>query len=193
MQATSLDSSDGASKHELVRHSPFEAPLSSHQSLNFDHERPSAGWTHADDELLMLSRAQGMNWAPIANTYFPNKTPNACRKRHERLMEKRFATNSDGVSLEDLARSYMETRETMWTILADKVGEKWEHVETKVLSISSSFECMINVYVSAWRKASRRCNQQLDPVALNKHSAEAILQCRIVNLMTREFDLNHLG
>ncbi|MCJ1421589.1 hypothetical protein MMC32_007953 [Xylographa parallela] len=74
-----------------------------------------------------------MNWAPIANTYFPNKTPNACRKRHERLMEKRFATNSDGVSLEDLARSYMETRETMWTILADKVGEKWEHVETKCL------------------------------------------------------------
>ncbi|MCJ1437821.1 hypothetical protein MMC27_007208 [Xylographa pallens] len=133
MQATSLDNLDGASKHELVRHSPFEASLSSHQSSNFNYERSSAGWTHEDDELLMLSRAQAMNWAPIANTYFPNKTPNACRKRHERLMEKRFATNWDGVSLEDLARAYMETRETMWKILANKIGEKWDHVETKCM------------------------------------------------------------
>ncbi|MCJ1383515.1 hypothetical protein MMC17_006629 [Xylographa soralifera] len=96
-------------------------------------ERPSSAWTYEDDELLILSRAQGMNWAPIANTHFPNKTPNACRKRHERLMEMRNSEKWDGVRLEDLARFYVETRESMWTILAAKVGEKWQHVETKCM------------------------------------------------------------
>jgi len=73
-----------------------------------------------------------MNWAPIAQTHFPKKTSNACRKRHERLMERKNAENWDGVKLEDLARAYVESREMMWKIIADKVGEKWQHVETKV-------------------------------------------------------------
>ncbi|MCJ1437560.1 hypothetical protein MMC27_006947 [Xylographa pallens] len=98
-----------------------------------NNERPSMAWSHDDDELLMRSRAQNMNWGPIAATHFPSKTPNACRKRHERLMEKRNAENWDGVKLEELARAYVESREIMWKILADKIGEKWQHVEIKCM------------------------------------------------------------
>jgi hypothetical protein len=47
-------------------------------------------------------------------------------------MEKRNAENWDGLKLEDLAKAYFECREMMWKIIADKVGEKWQHVESKV-------------------------------------------------------------
>ncbi|MCJ1283770.1 hypothetical protein MMC26_003101 [Xylographa opegraphella] len=96
-------------------------------------DRPPAAWSPMDDELLKQARAQNMNWAPIATKYFPHKTPNACRKRHERLMEKKNAENCDGVKFEELARAYVECREQMWKILGDKVGEKWQHVETKCM------------------------------------------------------------
>ena len=96
------------------------------------HERPSTAWSQEDDALLMQCRAQGMNWAPIAHNHFPSKTSNACRKRHERLMEKRNAESWDGIKVEDLAKAYMEVREDMWRLLGEKVGEKWQTVETKV-------------------------------------------------------------
>jgi len=96
-------------------------------------ERPSTAWSQQDDQLLMQSRAQGLNWTIIAQQHFATKTPNACRKRHERLMEKRNAENWDGLKLEDLAKAYFECREMMWKIIADKVGEKWQHVESKCM------------------------------------------------------------
>lgn len=99
--------------------------------------RTSTAWSQEDDVLLMRSRAQGMSWAPIAKNHFPKKSPNACRKRHEKLMERKNAENWHGVELEDLARAYLESREMMWKIVADKVGEKWQHVETKVASPSN--------------------------------------------------------
>lgn len=81
----------------------------------------------------MRARQQGLNWQPIALKYFPDKTANACRKRHERLMEKRnSADNWDGVKLDLLSKAYIELREQMWKILADRVGEKWQNVEAKV-------------------------------------------------------------
>ena len=94
-------------------------------------ERSSTAWSQDDDTRLMQYRAQGMNWGPIA-TNFPSKTANACRKRHERLMEKKSAESWDGIKIEDLARAYLENRETMWRILADAMGEKWQTVEMKV-------------------------------------------------------------
>jgi len=108
-----------------------------HSTSTIGNERPSTAWSQEDDTLLMRSRAQGMNWAPIAQNHFPKKSPNACRKRHERLMERKNAKDLDGVKLEDLARAYVESREMMWKIIADKVGEKWQHVETKVRRSSS--------------------------------------------------------
>lgn len=80
----------------------------------------------------MAARAQGMNWQPIANSHFPNKSGNACRKRHERLMEKRNAEDWDGIKLERLAVEYMAVKKEMWSMLAIRLGEKWQNVEAKV-------------------------------------------------------------
>ena len=81
----------------------------------------------------MRARQQGLNWKPIADTHFPDKSPNACRKRHERLMEKiNVADSWEGAKMETLAKAYTEVREEMWRILADRIGEKWQTVEAKV-------------------------------------------------------------
>ncbi|PMD37698.1 hypothetical protein L207DRAFT_80389 [Hyaloscypha variabilis F] len=96
--------------------------------------RPSSGaWNPQDDQTLVAARAQGMNWAPIQQTYFPSKTPNACRKRHERLIERRNTDDWDGVKLEILAKNYMGMRREIWSGLAAQVGEKWNVVEQKCM------------------------------------------------------------
>ena len=93
----------------------------------------SSPWNTADDNQLMNARQKGLNWQPIANTYFPTKTANACRKRHERLMEKRNSADTwDGGKIEQLAKAYTDVREEMWTLLAKRVDEKWQDVEKKV-------------------------------------------------------------
>lgn len=84
----------------------------------------------------MSARAAGMNWAPIQTAYFPTKTPNACRKRHERLMERRSADDWDGMKLEGMAKAYMDMRKEIWAPLAERCGEKWAVVEAKVRSLS---------------------------------------------------------
>jgi len=100
--------------------------------------RPSSGaWNPQDDATLMQARAQGMNWAPIQQNYFPSKTPNACRKRHERLMERRSADDWDGRKLEQLAKGYMSMRREIWQGLAQVTGEKWNVVEQKVCLLSN--------------------------------------------------------
>ncbi|KAL0264653.1 hypothetical protein SLS55_000603 [Diplodia seriata] len=81
----------------------------------------------------MEARKSGLSWKPIAAKHFPNKTSNACRKRHERLMEQQNAQDLDGVKLEVLAREYMNVRKEMWSILAERVGEKWATVEAKCM------------------------------------------------------------
>ena len=92
----------------------------------------SSSWSAKDDETLIQARAQGLNWSQIGPKHFPSKTPNACRKRHERLMERQNAEQWDGIKLDVLAQAYMEVRREMWTILGDRVGEKWQLVEQKV-------------------------------------------------------------
>lgn len=114
--------------HQTTRPSQIPGPLTTQTN-----ERSSAAWSTEDDNLLMRCRTSGMNWQPIATNHFPTKTPNACRKRHERLMEKRNAESWDGLKIEDLARAYMGCRETMWRMVGEKVGEKWNIVEMKVL------------------------------------------------------------
>ncbi|KAI9838550.1 MAG: hypothetical protein M1819_004859 [Sarea resinae] len=97
-------------------------------------QRPSScAWSPMEDEILMRARAQGLNWAPIQHTHFPSKTPNACRKRHERLMERRNAEDWDSIKLDTMAKEYMILRKEMWSILGNKVGEKWQIVESKCL------------------------------------------------------------
>jgi hypothetical protein len=123
---------------------PVQLPLSHQQTYSplppapVQSIRPSSGaWNPQDDQTLMAARAQGQNWAPIQQTYFPNKTPNACRKRHERLMERRSADDWDVVKLDNLAKNYMGMRREIWQGLAEATGEKWSVVEQKVCSPST--------------------------------------------------------
>ncbi|KAB8349858.1 hypothetical protein FH972_023871 [Carpinus fangiana] len=112
--------------------------------------RPSASWSPEDDAQLMSARQQGLNWQVISNRVFPGKTPNACRKRHERLMERVNAEDWDGIKLELLAKEYMEVRQEMWSILGERLHEKWNVIEAK---------CMEKGYknlAAAARAANRR-------------------------------------
>ena len=87
--------------------------------------------------MLLQARQKGLNWQPIASQHFPGKTANACRKRFERLIQQRNAADSwDVAKVGSLAKAYMEVREQMWEVLAERIGEKWTNVEAKV-SVSS--------------------------------------------------------
>lgn len=127
---------------------PVQLPLSNQQYTQMPQPisiRASSGaWTPQDDDTLMQARAQGMNWAPIQQSYFPTKTPNACRKRHERLMERRSADDWDGLKLENLAKNYMSMRREIWSALAAQTGEKWNVVEQKVCILLTPILLIIN-------------------------------------------------
>ncbi|KAI1193448.1 hypothetical protein F5X97DRAFT_39039 [Nemania serpens] len=114
------------------------------------HRASSGAWSQQDDHNLLTARQQGLNWAQIQSTYFPHKSPNACRKRHERLLERRGADDWDARKLERLAKDYMSMRKEIWQGLAARTGEKWMVVEAK---------CMHNGLKnlqSASRSAARR-------------------------------------
>lgn len=93
----------------------------------------SSAWTPQNDDILLNARAKGMNWQPIQAQYFPEKTPNACRKRHERLILAR-SSNEDWEmdKMKELADHYMSIRDKIWKPLADEMGEKWSTIEAKV-------------------------------------------------------------
>ncbi|KAF1951769.1 hypothetical protein CC80DRAFT_424011 [Byssothecium circinans] len=110
----------------------------------------SSSWSSKDDETLIQARAQGLNWNQIAPKHFPKKSPNACRKRHERLMERQNAEQWDGVKLDVLAQAYMEVRREMWSILANRVGEKWPFVEQKCME--KGLKNLNQAYRSAQKK-----------------------------------------
>ncbi|KAL1613002.1 NAD-dependent protein deacylase sir2rp2 [Paraconiothyrium brasiliense] len=110
----------------------------------------SSSWSQSDDETLIKARAQGLNWNQISPKHFPTKSANACRKRHERLMEKQNAEQWDGVRLDVLAEAYMEVRSEMWRILGAKVNEKWQLVEQKCM------EKGLKNLTQAYRQAQRK-------------------------------------
>lgn len=127
-------------------------------------QKVAAIWSSSDDEILLQARASGLNWQPIANRYFPNKSANACRKRHERLVERRHGDDWDTYKLELLATEYMACRKEMWEVLAARVGERWLVVEAKVSYHEHVLvsELLLIVHHSVWKKASKRCKQQRD-------------------------------
>jgi hypothetical protein len=115
----------------------------------------SSSWSTRDDETLIQARAQGLNWNQISPKHFPQKSANACRKRHERLMERQNAEQWDGVKLDVLAQAYMDVRREMWSILGARVGEKWQLVEQKVCCIFHVYRSLTDLSTSAWRRVSR--------------------------------------
>ncbi|KAL5095461.1 hypothetical protein Trisim1_000236 [Trichoderma cf. simile WF8] len=113
--------------------------------------RPSSGaWTQQDDEQLLAARQQGLNWNQIRDQYFQSKTPNACRKRHERLIERKNVDDWDTRRMQMLAKEYMSMRKEIWSGLAARTGEKWNVVEAKCMSNG------LKNLQSAARAASRR-------------------------------------
>ncbi|KAL1835409.1 hypothetical protein VTJ49DRAFT_6779 [Mycothermus thermophilus] len=86
-------------------------------------------WSAEDDKTLVAARAQGLNWADLQRTHFPGKTANACRKRYERLVERRGIHDYGGRRLERVANEYMNMRREIWSGLADRLGMKWDVVE----------------------------------------------------------------
>lgn len=141
MSARSFDNTayaPGAGQQQQQQQQPVMTPSTPSMPISLPpSHRPSSGaWTPHDDQQLMAARAQGLNWSQIKDAYFPGKTANACRKRHERLAERRDADDWDQRKFQRLAKEYMAMRREIWTGLAQRTGEKWNVVEQKVLSKS---------------------------------------------------------
>ncbi|KAL1843985.1 hypothetical protein VTJ49DRAFT_6389 [Mycothermus thermophilus] len=102
--------------------------------LPTQHRASSGAWNQQDDTTLLQLRAMGKNWNQIQREAFPGKTGNACRKRHERLMERRGQNDFDNRKLERLCKEYMSMRKEIWQGLASRCGEKWNVVEMQCMS-----------------------------------------------------------
>ncbi|KAK4187487.1 hypothetical protein QBC35DRAFT_384753 [Podospora australis] len=102
--------------------------------LPTQHRASSGAWNQEDDRTLLALRAMGKNWNQIQREAFPGKTGNACRKRHERLMERRGQNDFDNRKLERLCKEYMSMRKEIWQPLAQRCGEKWNVVEMQCMS-----------------------------------------------------------
>lgn len=101
------------------KHSLPEPVVSNHAS----------NWSSQDDAILLNARSRGHGWSQIQREHFRNKTANACRKRHERLIAKRRGLEWNQDMLEKLSTEYIKLREQIWQPLAHNVGEKWQDVE----------------------------------------------------------------
>ena len=113
---------------------PYPKPSSLTATTTTSGPSNAAIWSASDDEILLQARASGLNWQPIAGKHFPNKSANACRKRHERLKGSRDLEDWDAQKLERLALEYETVRREMWELLAVRMGENWKTVEAKVSS-----------------------------------------------------------
>ncbi|EEH42872.2 uncharacterized protein PADG_07692 [Paracoccidioides brasiliensis Pb18] len=90
---------------------------------------PSVPWSPHDDKVLMSARALGHGWSQIQKENFHSKSPNACRKRHERLVAKRRGSEWEDERVEKVTRHYHQMRRDIWRPLAEAAGENWEDVE----------------------------------------------------------------
>ncbi|KAG6052750.1 hypothetical protein E4U17_005438 [Claviceps sp. LM77 group G4] len=101
-------------------------------TLTSTQRRASSGaWKLQDDNQLVAARMEGLSWNHIKETYFPHKSANACRKRHERVVQRQSAGDQDTRKIQLLAREYVRMRKEMWRGLAARTGEKWNVVEAK--------------------------------------------------------------
>lgn len=133
-----------------VSAAPLQRPMSA--TTQQQHHRVAAVWNSSDDETLLAARATGLNWQPIAIQHFPNKTANACRKRHERLMEKKRHEDWDSRKLDVLATAYMECRKEIWSIVAARIGEPWAIVEEKVRCIPRPWMTLAHFWYAVYGK-----------------------------------------
>ncbi|KAK1084470.1 hypothetical protein LTR33_002641 [Friedmanniomyces endolithicus] len=135
-------------------------------------QRNAAIWSVADDEILLQARASGLHWQPISTRHFPNKTANACRKRHERLIERRHVEDWDAQKLELLAQEYSLVRKEMWEILASRVGARWAVVEAKCME--KGLKGLQSTARTAQRRASATPGQpSFDERGTSEHNSDS--------------------
>jgi len=113
-------------------------------------------WTAEDDGNLLRGRAMGHHWAELQRTYFPTKTANACRKRYERLVERRGVYDYDARRFERIATEYMAMRRHMWTPLADRLGERWDIVEGQCMAAGlRTIQSSSRSHTNRWRREAK--------------------------------------
>ncbi|CAK4031486.1 Mitochondrial metal transporter 2 [Lecanosticta acicola] len=158
------------SRNPMASHAVAVAPYPT-TSASASGQRNAAIWSSADDEILLQARASGLNWQPIANRHFPNKSANACRKRHERLIERRHVDDWDTHKLELLAQEYMACRKEMWETLAARLGEKWGVVEAKCME--KGLKTLQTAARTAQRKATADYNQTLSERGISDNNSDS--------------------
>ncbi|KAK3331807.1 hypothetical protein B0T19DRAFT_86912 [Cercophora scortea] len=128
-------------------------------------------WTAAEDRALLSARSRGHHWASIQRDFFPTKTANACRKRHERLMERQGTNHLDARRLERVAKEYMNMRQEMWSGLAARMGEPWELVEGQCMAAGGfkTIQLHARSYTTRRRRESR-VTQRPPPTDDNNHN-----------------------
>ena len=101
---------------KMPHHSPWfldldllAAPLGLEKSPK-SNDQP-AQWSSEDDELLMEARREGLE----------------------------NAESMDAINIGKLSKAYVDSREHMWKVLADKVGEDWQVVEAQVGGFSVKY------------------------------------------------------
>jgi Myb-like DNA-binding protein len=119
--------------------------------------RTSMVWSEEQDDLLWAARAENQHWSELCARHFPDKTPNACRKRHERLREMRKAKRYEWARFPELTSAYVEVREEMWKMLVDRLEEKmdWKVIEKTVIPLSLSLASVIVILISLQDLGSR--------------------------------------
>ncbi|KAK5467843.1 hypothetical protein LTS15_000816 [Exophiala xenobiotica] len=115
---------------------PVRPPsMTNHQLPQETLPRPSQSgpWTSEEDDILIKAKGQGLAWEEIHKKFFPNKTGNACRKRHDRLLIKARDPTWDEARTQKVVARYNRVRDQVWRGIAEQVGEKWEDVERVIL------------------------------------------------------------
>lgn len=113
-------------------------------------------WSADDDSTLIAARSRGQHWADLQRAHFPSKTANACRKRYERLMERKGVYDYDARKLERIAKEYMGMRKQIWAGLAARVGEKWPAVEAQCMSTGlKTIQSNARSYTNRWRREAK--------------------------------------
>ncbi|KAL5601243.1 uncharacterized protein BROUX77_005492 [Berkeleyomyces rouxiae] len=108
-------------------------------------------WSSAEDLLLEELRRRRGRWSEVSKK-FKGKSANACRKRYERIQQRKVASERNAaLDKTHVAVAYWEVREEMWKILESRMpGVKWEKLERMC------FEMGENEIRKRWRDATSK-------------------------------------
>ena len=123
----------------MIHSYPAQPVMPPQPTPQLHHPGQSAPWSVQEDEVLMNAKAAGLGWNEIHQRYFQTKSGNACRKRHERLMQKLRTTDWDDNRIRRVMTEYGRpgVREKFWGGIANSLGERWEDCERVVCQKAS--------------------------------------------------------